>query len=157
MLLSMPNTYSQIYVQIVFAVKGRECFIKESFREELQKYISGIINNKKQKLYAIYCMPDHTHLFVSLKPDVKISDLVRDIKSNSSAFLKERKLAISTFSWQEGYGVFSYSKSQAQKVVSYILNQPVHHKKESFKNEYLKFLTKFGIEYDERYLFEFYN
>ena len=77
MLLSMPNTYSQIYVHIVFAVKGRECFIKESFREELQKYISGIINNKKQKLYAIYCMPDHTHLFVSLKPDVKISDLVR--------------------------------------------------------------------------------
>jgi REP element-mobilizing transposase RayT len=88
----MPNTYSQIYVQVVFAVKGRECFIKESFREELQKYISGIINNKKQKLYAIYCMPDHTHLFISLKPDVKISDLVRDIKSNSSAFLKERKL-----------------------------------------------------------------
>ena len=153
----MPNTYSQIYVQIVFAVKGRECFIKESFREELQKYISGIINNKKQKLYAIYCMPDHTHLFISLKPDIKVSDLVRDIKSNSSAFLKERKLAISTFSWQEGYGVFSYSKSQAQRVVSYILNQPVHHKKESFKNEYLKFLTKFGIEYDERYLFEFYN
>ena len=102
-------------------------------------------------------MPDHTHLFISLKPDIKISDLVRDIKSNSSAFLKERKLTISTFSWQEGYGVFSYSKSQAQKVVSYILNQAVHHKKESFKNEYLKFLTKFGIEYDERYLFEFYN
>jgi putative transposase len=157
MLLTMPNTYSQIYVQIVFAVKGRDCFIKESLRVELQKYISGIINNKKQKLCAIYCMPDHTHLFISLKPDVKISDLVRDIKSNSSTFLKERKLARSTFSWQEGYGVFSYSKSQAQKVVSYILNQPVHHKKETFKNEYLKFLTKFGIEYDERYLFEFYN
>jgi putative transposase len=92
---------------IIFAVKGRKCFIKESFREELQKYISGIINNKKQKLYAIYCMPDHTHLFISLKPDVKISDLVRDIKSNSSGFLKERKLAISTFSWQEDFGVFS--------------------------------------------------
>ncbi len=88
-------------------------------------------------------MPDHTHLFVSLKPDMKISDLVRDIKSNSSAFIKERKLAISTFSWQEGYGVFLYSKSQAQNVVSYILNQPLRHKKENFKNEYLKFLTKF--------------
>lgn len=153
----MPNTYSQIYLQIVFAVKGRKCFIKESFREELQKYITGIVNNNKQKLYAIYCMPDHTHILISIKPDIKISDLVRDIKSNSSSFIKVKKLAISKFSWQEGYGVFSYSKSQAQKVVSYILNQPEHHKKESFKSEYLKFLEKFGIDYDERYLFEFYE
>lgn len=84
----MSNTYSQIYLQIVFAVKGRECFIKENFREGLQKYITGIINNNKQKLYAIYCMPDHTHLFISVKPDIKISDLVRDIKANSSSFIK---------------------------------------------------------------------
>ena len=153
----MSNTYSQIYLQVVFAVRGREYFIKEDFREELQKYITGIINNNKQKLYAIYCMPDHTHLLISIKPDIKISDLVRDVKANSSSFIKKLSSANAGFSWQEGYGVFSYSKSQAHRVVSYILNQPSHHKKESFKNEYLKFLEKFAIDYDERYLFEFYN
>jgi REP element-mobilizing transposase RayT len=89
----MPNTYSQIYIQIVFAVKGRQNFIKESFREEVQKYMSGIINNKKQKLYAIYCMPDHTHLFVSIKPDIAISDLVRDIKANTTSFIKEKRFS----------------------------------------------------------------
>ena len=153
----MPNTYSQIYIHIIFAVKGRECFIKESFRQELQKYITGIITNNKQKLYAIYCMPDHTHLFISLKPDIKISDLVRDIKANSSSFIKKKSFVNSAFSWQEGYGVFSYSKSQASKVVSYIMNQPLHHKKESFKDEYLKLLKRFEIEYNDSYLFEFYE
>ena len=108
----MPNTYSQLYIQIVFAVKGRKAFIKESFREELQKYISGIIAEKKQKLYAIYCMPDHTHILVSIKPDIAISDLVRDIKSNSSSFIKEKEF-VKDFSWQTGFGAFSYSKSQS--------------------------------------------
>jgi REP-associated tyrosine transposase len=153
----MPNTYSQIYIQIIFAVKGRECFIKESFREELQKYISGIITNKKQKLYAIYCMPDHTHLFVSMKPDMPVSDLTRDIKANSSSFIKEKKLVNSLFSWQEGFGAFSYSKSQAMEVVDYILNQPERHRKITFREEYLDFLAKYEIEYDEKYLFEFYD
>ena len=153
----MPNTYSQIYIQIVFAVKGREHFIKELFREELQKYISGIITSNKQKLYAIYCMPDHTHLFISLKPDIKISELVRDIKANSSSFVKKKNFVNSGFSWQEGYGAFSYSKSQASKVVNYILNQPMHHKKESFREEYLNFLKRFEIAYDDKYLFEFYD
>ena len=109
----MANTYSQIYIQIVFAVKGRQNFIKETFREELQKYMTGIITNKKQKLYAIYCMPDHTHILVSIKPDVSISDLVRDIKANSSSFIKEKNLVSNSFSRQEGFGAFSYSKSQA--------------------------------------------
>ncbi len=86
----MPNTYSQLYIQIVFAVKGRQSLIKEEFRDELQKYISGIIKEKKQKLYAIFCMPDHTHILVSIKPDIAISDLVRDIKANSSSFIKEK-------------------------------------------------------------------
>lgn len=153
----MPNTYSQIYIQIIFAVKGRECFIKESFREELQKYISGIVTNKKQKLYAIYCMPDHTHLFVSMKPDMPVSDLTRDIKANSSSFIKEKKWVNSLFSWQEGFGAFSYSKSQAKDVVDYILNQPERHRKITFREEYLDFLTKYEIEYDEKYLFEFYD
>ncbi len=153
----MPNTYSQIYIQIVFAVKSRDCFIKEFFREELQKYMTGIITNKKQKLYAIYCMPDHAHIFTSIKPDVSISDLTRDIKSNSSSFLKEKKFVPATFSWQDGFGAFSYSKSQVPDVVNYVLNQPEHHRKKTFKEEYLDFLNKFGIEYDEKYLFEFYD
>ena len=152
----MPNTYSQLYIQIVFAVKGRQCFIKESFRDELQKYISGIIKEKKQKLFAIYCMPDHTHIFVSIKPDIAISDLVRDVKANSSSFIKE-KYFVKNFSWQTGFGAFSYSKSQASNVVDYILRQPEHHKKKTFKLEYIEFLQKFEIEYDEKYLFEFYD
>lgn len=153
----MANTYSQIYIQIVFAVQGRQCFIKESFREELQKYIAGIINNKKQKLYAIYCMPDHTHLLVSMKPDLSVADLAGAIKSNSSSFIKEKKWVSESFSWQEGFGGFSYSKSQSQDVVNYILNQPEHHKKKTFKQEYLEFLKRFEIEYNEKYLFEFYD
>ena len=152
----MPNTYSQLYIQIVFAVKGRQCFIKEAFRDELQKYISGIIKEKKQKLYAIYCMPDHTHIFVSIKPDIAISDLVRDIKANSSSFIKEKHF-VKNFSWQTGFGAFSYSKSQASNVVDYILRQPEHHKKKTFKQEYIEFLQKFEIEYDDKYLFEFYD
>ena len=152
----MSNTYSQIYIQIVFAVKGRQAFIKENFREELQKYISGIIAQKKQKLYAIYCMPDHTHILVSMKPDIAISDLVRDIKSNSSSFIDDKKF-VKNFSWQSGFGAFSYSKSQSKNVVDYILNQPQHHKKRTFKAEYMEFLQKFEIEYDEKYLFEFYD
>jgi putative transposase len=152
----MPNTYSQLYIQIVFAVQGRKSFIKESFREELQKYIAGIISQQKQKLMAIYCMPDHTHIFLSMKPNLAISDLVRDIKSNSSSFLKDKEF-VKEFSWQEGFGAFSYSKSQSQNVIDYVLNQPNHHKKLTFKEEYLDFLEKFGIEYDEKYLFEFYE
>jgi len=153
----MANTYSQIYIHIVFVVKGRQSFIKESFREELQKYMTGIITNKKQKLYAILCMPDHTHILVSIKPDISISDLVRDIKANSSSFIKEKRFVNRGFSWQEGFGAFSYSKSQAPVLVKYILNQPEHHRKKTFQEEYLDFLKKFEIEYNEKYLFEFYD
>lgn len=153
----MPNTYSQLYVQIVFAVKGRECFINESFREELQKYIAGIIDNNKQKLFAIYCMPDHVHILVSMKPALAISDFVRDIKASSSSFIKEKKWVNSLFSWQEGFGAFTYHKSQANNVVDYILNQPENHRKKTFKEEYINFLKEYQIEYDEKYLFEFYD
>ena len=144
-------------MQIVFAVQGRGCFIKEPFREELQKYITGIVTNKKQKLYAIHCMPDHVHLLVSMKPDLSVSDMVRDIKSNSSSFIKNKKWVNTFFSWQEGFGAFSYSKSQSHDVVNYILNQPQHHRKITFKEEYLEFLKKYEIEYNEKYLFEFYD
>ena len=153
----MPNTYSQIYIQIVFTVKGRRNFIKEPFREEVQKYMSGIVSNKNQKMYAIYCMPDHTHILVSIKPNIAISDLVRDLKSNSTSFIKEKKILGEDFSWQEGFGAFSYSKLQSQQVVNYILNQPLHHQKRNFKEEYVEFLRNYDIAYDEKYLFEFYD
>jgi putative transposase len=151
----MPNTYSQLYIQIVFAVKGRQHFIRKSFREELQKYIGGIIANKNQKLFAIYCMPDHVHILVSISPDCRISDLVRDIKSNSPSFI-QHNLNNNGFRWQDGYGAFSYSKSQIDNVVNYILNQPLHHKTKTFRDEYVEFLKRFEIVYNEKYLFEFY-
>lgn len=150
----MANTYSQIHIQIIFAVKGRDQLIKEEHREELQKYIAGIITNKNQKLLAIYCMPDHTHIFMGVRPNIALSDLVRDIKTNSSSFITENNLTKSTFSWQEGYGAFSYAKSQVDAVVKYVLNQAEHHKKRTFKEEYIEFLQKFEVQYDEKYLFE---
>ena len=152
----MPNTYSQLYIQIVFAVQGRKSFIKEIFREELQKYITKIISEQKQKLLAIFCIPDHTHIFLSMKPNLAISDLVRDIKSNSSTFLKDKKF-IHGFSWQEGFGAFSYSKSQSKNVIDYVLNQPEHHRKRTFKAEYIEFLNKFEIEYRENIYLNFMN
>ncbi len=151
----MANTYTKLYIQIVFAVKGRHSLINEVFREELQKYIAGIILNKKQKLYAIYCMPDHVHIFVSMSPDMAISDLVRDIKANSSSFINEKKWLDSRFEWQRGFGAFSYNESLVDTVVNYILNQPEHHKVATFREEYIEFLEKFNIDFDERYLFEF--
>ncbi len=152
----MPNTYSQLYIQIVFAVKGRKHFIKESIREEVQKYITGIVSNKGQKVLAIYSMPDHIHILVSMSPDCKISDLVRDIKSNSSSFVQEI-ISMPSFKWQEGYGAFSYAKSQIDNVVNYILNQQNHHKQKTFKEEYVDFLNNLDIIYKEEYLFEFYQ
>ena len=152
----MPNTYSQIYLQIVFAVKNRQYFINEEIRENLQKFITGIISNKGQKLIAMYCMPDHTHLLISIQPSVAVSDLVRDVKANSTTWLKNNYKQLDLFSWQEGFGIFSYSKSQQQKVVDYIINQPLHHKKKSFREEYIEFLNAFEIEFKEEYLFEFY-
>ena len=154
----MANTYSQIYIQFIFAVKGRESQILESHRERLQQYISGIVRSKEQKLLSIYVNPDHIHLLVGFnKLDIKISDFVRDIKSNSSKKINEENWFLGKFHWQEGYGAFSYSKSQIDSVVKYILNQKEHHKKKSFREEYLEFLEKFEVDYDEKYLFEFYE
>jgi len=151
----MANTYTQIYIQIVFAVKGRENLISKNNRDELQKFMTGIITNRGQKLLAIYCMPDHTHVLVGLKPNIAISDLIRDIKSGSSKFINDQKWIRGKFNWQEGFGAFSYSKSQLNNVINYILNQEEHHHKKTFKEEYIEFLEKFEIEYDEKYLFEF--
>jgi putative transposase len=150
----MANTYSQIYIQIVFAVKGRENLINKENREELHRFITGIVSNREQKLLAIFAMPDHVHILVGMKPNIALSDLVRDIKAGSSKFINDSKWINGKFNWQEGYGGFSYSKSHLDNVIKYILNQEEHHKKQTFKEEYHSFLEKFEIEYNEKYLFE---
>jgi len=156
-LKNMPNTYCQIYIQIVFAVQYRENAIKQEFKEELQKYMGGIIANRNQKLYAINCMPDHTHILVSMKPSISVSDLTRDIKAASSGFINEKEWLKNKFNWQEGFGAFSYSPKHIDYVVKYILNQEEHHKKKTFKDEYLHLLRKAEIEFNDAYLFEFYE
>jgi putative transposase len=150
----MPNTYTQVYIQIVFTVKGRQNLISEMHREELQKFITGIISNRNQKMLAIYAMPDHIHILIGFKPNMSISDLVRDIKAGSSKFINDSKWINGKFNWQEGFGAFSYSKSHLDNVVKYILNQKEHHRKKSFKEEYFQFLKEYEVDFDERYLFE---
>ncbi|MFC2123472.1 IS200/IS605 family transposase [Bacteroidota bacterium] len=149
----MANTYSQIYIQIIFSVSRRYSIIPKSKKEELHKYITGIISNRNQKLLAINCMPDHTHILIGLKPNIALSDLVRDIKAASSGFINEKKWVKGRFSWQEGYGSFSYSHSQIDRIIKYINNQEMHHVKRSFKDEYMRFLKDFNIEFDNEYLF----
>ncbi len=153
----MANTYTQLYIQIVFSVKGRENLIKESFRDELEKIICGIISKQNCKTYAIYCNPDHTHLFVGIHPTISVSKLMEQVKSGSSNWLNSKQYIVGKFSWQDGYGAFSYSKSHIDKVVKYVLNQSEHHKKQSFRDEYVSFLNKFEMDYDPKYLFEWYE
>jgi len=153
----MANTYSQMYVQIVFTVQGRENIILQNNKEELHKYITGIIKNRGQKLLAVNCMPNHTHIFIGFKPNICISDLVRDIKTATSLFIKEKRWINGMFYWQEGFGSFTYSHSQLTDVINYINNQEVHHKRKSFKEEYFELLKKFDIEYNELYLFDWYE
>lgn len=152
--MQMANTYTQIYIQVVFAVQGRLNLIKKDNKEELHKYITGIIRNKKQKLIAINSMPDHSHIFIGMKPSIALSDLVRGIKNNSSTFINEKKWVKGKFNWQEGFGAFSYSHSQIDAVVKYIQNQEDHHAQRTFKEEYLEMLEKFNVEFDTRYLFK---
>lgn len=150
----MVGTFSQIYIQYVFAVKGRENLLQKPWRDEVFKYIAGIIKEKNQKAIIVNGVTDHVHVFVGLKPSMNISDLVRDIKNNSSKFINEQRFLKGKFSWQEGYGAFSYAHSQIESVYQYILRQEEHHMKKTFKEEYLDFLQKFKIDYSEKYLFE---
>ena len=150
----MANTFTQIYIHIVFAVQGRQNLIPKEHKEELHRYTTGIITNKGQKLLAINAMPDHVHVLVGLRPDKSVSDLIRDIKANSSSFITEKKLVKGKFRWQEGYGAFSYSHSQLTTVINYVRNQEKHHSKRTFKQEYLEMLEKFNIEHDNKYLFD---
>jgi len=153
----MAGTFSQIYIQIVFAVNGRSNLLQKPWREEIFKYMAGIIKGKNQKSIIVNGVSNHVHLFVGLKPSMNVSDLVRDIKNNSSNFINDQNFIRGKFSWQEGYGSFSYSHSQIDQVYQYILNQEEHHRKRTFREEYLDFLKKFEIAYDEKYLFEWHD
>lgn len=151
------GTFSQIYIQVVFVVKGRENLLKKTFRDEVFKYMSGIVKAKGQKSIIVNGVEDHVHLFIGLKPSMRLSDLVRDVKNNTTNFINEKRFVMGRFSWQEGYGAFSYSQSQIDNVYRYILNQERHHQKKSFKEEYIELLEKFKIDYKEEFLFEFYD
>ncbi len=153
----MSGTFHQIYIQVIFAVKGRENLISNNLNKELHKYIAGIIKGKDQKSIIVNGMPDHIHAFIGLRPAMAISDMVRDIKNNSSNFINDHDWVKRKFAWQDGYGAFSYSHSHIDNVYQYILNQENHHKKKTFKQEYIEFLKKFEVKYDEKYLFEWYD
>jgi REP element-mobilizing transposase RayT len=150
----MANTYTQIYLQIVFAVKWRQGLIKESFRENVHKYITGIVKNRGQKLIAINSMPDHIHILVGFGTNITIADLVHDIKIASSNFINDHRFIRGKFGWQNGYGAFSYSRSHIDRIVKYILNQQKPHKTKTFREEYIEFLEKFEIAYNPKYLFD---
>ena len=151
----MANTYSQILVQIVFAVKGRQNLIIEEHRMRTEKYICGLIANVKSKPLAIYCNPDHCHVLIGLNPNISISEITRKIKASSSKWINENDFMTGKFEWQKGYGAFTYSRSQLNIVAGYILNQEEHHRRKSFRQEYLGLLKEFEIEYNDRFLFNF--
>jgi REP element-mobilizing transposase RayT len=150
----MANTYTQIYIHVVFAVESRQSLVHAEHNDELQKYITGIVSGQKQKLIAINNMPDHVHILIGLRPDLALSELVRDVKANSSKFINEKRWVRGRFGWQEGFGAFSYSRSQLDTVVHYIKNQQKHHATKTFRQEYVELLEKFGVEYDRRYIFK---
>ena len=150
--IQMANTYSQLYTHLVFAVKGRQSLIQSDWKETLYKYIAGIISN--QKLMIINGMPDHVHILIGIKSDKSLSDLIWDIRSHSSSFIREQGFVKGRFEWQEGFGAFSVSQSQVPKLILYIQNQERHHKKQSFLSEYPGFLKAYEIDFKPEYFFE---
>lgn len=152
-----PGKFTQLYIQLVFAVKNRDAVLQTSIRSRVFEYISGIITNLNHKSIIVNGVSDHLHIFLGLNPSISISDTVYNIKRSSTLFINKERLCKGSFAWQEGYGAFSYSKSQLDSVYNYILNQQEHHRKETFKEEYLKFLEEFSIEYDSKFLFDFFD
>lgn len=150
----MSNTYTQIHMQCVFAVKYRDSVINNSWKERLHKYIIAIINNNGHKLLCINSMPDHLHLFFGMRPNQSLSDLMRLVKGDSSEWINSQKLVMGKFRWQEGYGAFSYSKSHTDAVIKYIINQEEHHRKQTFLEEYVQMLKNFDVDYNEQYIFK---
>lgn len=150
----MANTYSQIHIQVVFAVQNRESLIGSKWKNELYQYLVGIIQNHQHKVIAINGMPDHVHILIGLRPSQSISDLMQKVKGDSSKWINQKGFVLGKFSWQEGYGVFSYGKSQIDDVIEYIKRQEIHRQRKTFKEEYLQFLEKFALDYDERFVFK---
>ncbi len=150
----MANTYTQIHIQAVFSVQNRDCVIRKVWKDELYKYITGIIQNHNHKMLAINGMPDHIHVFFGMRPTQSLSDLMQDIKGDSSKWINQKGFMNARFSWQEGFGAFSYSKSHVNNVIEYIINQEEHHRKRTFIEEYHVLLESFGIDFDERYIFK---
>ena len=150
----MANTYTQLYIQFVFAVKHRHGLIHSEWRDDLYRYMTGIVQAQGHKLLAINGMPDHIHVFVGLNPKQSISDLMQDVKADSSKWINDKRLVLGRFEWQTGYGAFSYGQSQIDNVVKYILNQEHHHRERTFLDEYRLLLKKFDVPYDERYIFK---
>ena len=150
----MANTYTQIHIHVVFSVQNRSCIILDHWKDELYKYITGIIKNNGHKVLVINGVPDHIHILFGLRPAQSISDLLQDIKGSSSKWINDKRLVKGRFSWQEGYGAFSYKKSDLPSVINYINNQEIHHKKTTFKEEYIKLLQEFEIEYNDAYIFK---
>ncbi|MEO7990053.1 MAG: IS200/IS605 family transposase [Chryseolinea sp.] len=153
----MSDTYTQLYIRLVFSVKGRNNFIQPVWEGELHKYITAVVQNDHHKMIAINGMPDHIHIFLGLNPSISISDLVKDIKRASNNWINDKGFIKVKFEWQGGYGAFSYGKSQIDQVCKYIQNQKVHHAKHSFKSEYIDLLKLFEIDFKDEYLFEFYG
>ena len=149
----MANTYTKLYFHIVFAVKGRQNHISTKWKDELYMYISGIITHKDQKLMIINGMPNHIHLLIGTKPDCNLSDLIRDIKANSSKWLNEKRLINGKFEWQTGFGAFTVGASQLPRIVNYIKNQEEHHKGKTFKEEYVAFLKAYDVDFKNEYIF----
>jgi len=150
----MSNTYTQIHIQFVIAVKFRQALIGPELREQLHKYITGIVQNHGHKMIVINSMPDYLHLFIGLRPNQSLSDLMRIVKGESSEWVNKQRFTPTSFRWQEGYGAFSYSRSHLKAVINYILHQEEHHRKRTFLEEYQQFLEQFEIEYDERFIFK---
>lgn len=150
----MANTYTQIHIQVVFAVQNRQSLIGDEWKNDLFKYITGIVQKKDHKMLQINGMPDHIHMLFGMRPIQSISDLMKQVKQDSSKWINHQGLVNGRFSWQAGYGAFSYSRSQLPQVIKYIQNQEQHHKKKTFQEEYLEFLDKFDVDYDERYIFK---
>jgi putative transposase len=152
-----PNVYSEVYLHLVFSPKFRKALIKEEIQPAVFSYISGVITQKGFKSINVNGMPDHIHILTGLNPQIAVTDLVRDVKRSSSLFINENKLVPIKFQWQEGFGVFSYSRSQLGNVFNYIQNQKQHHTKSTFRKEYTGILEKFGVDYNEKFLFEFFD
>ncbi len=153
----MANTFTQIYIQIVFAVQNRFALIDPSWEDELYKYITGVVQAKDQKMIAVNGMPDHIHLFIGMKPTCNLADLIREIKKSTNGFINDKQFIHYKFGWQEGYGAFSYSHNQIDNVVKYINKQKEHHHKKTFKEEYIDFLKTNEINFKEEYLFEWFE